>query len=251
MTRVIELFHRKTSPIEQQLILDVISERGRKLLMQELKIPKLIKINSPIEVYICNGNHPWCKLPIGKNIAFRKIQNCCECSYFVKNINTCDKCRHEERTNCPLKPEFTEKILPLKLNNLEFEWKYELEKLCLADGKIGGYIDILFDVWYKAHYIVELNKDWIWDNFDHEEGSYRILIECKPTLKTFLDAVRQIKTYDHFLPKEFSEERFLVIATYDKPNEDIKKVLDGQNIILLQIPKDNPLEKFSNTEASK
>jgi len=244
LTRLHEQLHKESTPEEETLTLQMLSEEARQQLIRLLWLPRLSKYK---RVYVCQGDRSWCARAKGARLAFRNPPECCgECDHFVwpeENESKCKSCswklyRSEySLEKCTFKPSELHEVLgQLKLDKVEFSWTYELEKICTRRDFIVGYADIYYKVLWQAHCSLEIEPGWVWPDFSVDKGNVTVIVECKPELKTFQGVLRQIKTYMSL----FEDKHPLgVIATYSEVPVSIQQVLRNENVYVLQVPKPN------------
>lgn len=249
MTRLHEQLHKETTPEEQTLTLTMLSDEAKQRLIELLKISPVLGDRN---MWICKAGQRHCKI---ENVVGSKTSRstCWGCEYFLRPekescwIEGCNskKLSYPEteayrghnvscsKDHCQLKPSYDGPTSgQLKVGKCQYEWDCELEKLCTRGNFIIGYIDIYYDLRWTTQSDLVVPEFGVWPGVEGATEDRRIIVECKPEVKTFQGVLRQIKTYMDVFPGSMG-----VIATYSELPSSVLEILLKENVHVLRFPK--------------
>lgn len=119
-----------------------------------------------------------------------------------------------------------EKTKTLKYKNTIKIIKTEPERCILNNKYYIGSVDLFLTV-RNDKIDVEIDDGWVWKDFDNRFMEKEIIIEFKPTIKSFSEVLRQINVY-----KKYLSGALAVVITYSDCSR-FKKIFEENNILLI------------------
>jgi len=144
-------------------------------------------------------------------------------------------------------PKFNKKECPTKFRFEVLNKDFELEQLCkAANGFIIGYADIVVKFDVKLIWDIIIDGDsWIWKEFQTKKRTCLLIIECKPTLKTWAGPLRQLKTYMDILTRECRFFQYWgLISTFSEVSPEVESLLRNEHVFVKTLSENQKTKKL-------
>lgn len=216
-------FFRSTTSQHDQLVVDTIQCIDQ---IVEKYTDKFAGEGRSVPVFKCL-DRKYCGQP---DALLERVSRCSECMYVQK----------EDYGYILAPPSYqpaTEKVNAVRTTTIvDTSTQVETEKIYAnpLNGFIIGYADIVVQI--RVDLRVELVADQVTWCID-EENVFYIIIDAKPSLRSWGGPLRQVKTYMRLQKEAQNAPVYGLITTYSKINKTHLSIIEEEQVTILTMPR--------------